>query len=59
MNGGSPFAYAVYRVVPSVERGERMNVGVVVCGDLIHVYIPVVIAGRFRLSLYARVPQML
>jgi DUF3037 family protein len=30
VNGGSPFAYAVYRVVPSVERGERMNVGVVV-----------------------------
>jgi hypothetical protein len=28
--GGSPFSYAVYRVVPSVERGEQMNVGVVV-----------------------------
>jgi len=27
---GSPFSYAVYRVVPRVERGERMNVGVVV-----------------------------
>jgi DUF3037 family protein len=27
---GSPFAYAVYRVVPRVERGEQMNVGVVV-----------------------------
>jgi hypothetical protein len=26
---GSPFSYAVYRVVPRVERGERMNVGVV------------------------------
>ncbi len=26
----SPFSYAVYRVVPRVERGERMNVGVVV-----------------------------
>jgi Protein of unknown function (DUF3037) len=26
----SPFSYAVYRVVPSVERGERINVGVVV-----------------------------
>lgn len=25
-----PFAYAVLRVVPSVERGERVNVGVVV-----------------------------
>jgi hypothetical protein len=24
-----PFAYAVLRVVPSVERGERLNVGVV------------------------------
>jgi len=28
--GGSPFSYAVYRVVPRVERGERINVGVVV-----------------------------
>jgi Protein of unknown function (DUF3037) len=27
--GGSPFSYAVYRVVPRVERGERINVGVV------------------------------
>jgi hypothetical protein len=27
---GSPFSYAVYRVVPRVERGERINVGVVV-----------------------------
>jgi hypothetical protein len=26
----SPFAYLVLRVVPSVERGERLNVGVVV-----------------------------
>jgi Protein of unknown function (DUF3037) len=25
----SPFSYAIYRVVPRVERGERMNVGVV------------------------------
>ena len=30
MSNGNPFSYAVYRVVPSVERGERMNVGVVV-----------------------------
>ena len=30
MAGRSPFSYAVYRVVPRVERGERMNVGVVV-----------------------------
>ena len=30
MGNGNPFSYAVYRVVPSVERGERMNVGVVV-----------------------------
>lgn len=30
MDAGSPFSYAVYRVVPRVERGERMNVGVVV-----------------------------
>jgi hypothetical protein len=27
---GSPFSYAVLRVVPRVERGERVNVGVVV-----------------------------
>jgi hypothetical protein len=26
----SPFSYAVFRVVPSVERGERINAGVVV-----------------------------
>src|SRR4051794_31824527 len=26
----SPFSYALYRVVPRVERGERINVGVVV-----------------------------
>ncbi len=30
MSAGNPFSYAVYRVVPRVERGERMNVGVVV-----------------------------
>jgi DUF3037 family protein len=28
--GSSPFSYAVYRLVPRVERGERINVGVVV-----------------------------
>ena len=28
--GGSPFSYAILRVVPRVERGERLNVGVVV-----------------------------
>ena len=27
---GSPFSYAVLRVVPRVDRGERVNVGVVV-----------------------------
>ncbi len=27
---GNPFSYAVLRVVPRVERGERLNVGVVV-----------------------------
>lgn len=27
---GSPFSYAVLRVVPRVDRGERINVGVVV-----------------------------
>ena len=30
MAGDSPFSYAVYRIVPRVERGERINVGVVV-----------------------------
>ena len=29
MAGSSPFSYAVYRLVPRVERGERINVGVV------------------------------
>jgi hypothetical protein len=28
--GANPFSYAIYRVVPRVERGERINVGVVV-----------------------------
>ena len=28
--GAEPFSYAVIRVVPRVERGERLNVGVVV-----------------------------
>ena len=27
---GSPFSYAILRVVPRVERGERINVGVIV-----------------------------
>lgn len=27
---GSPFSYALYRLVPQLERGERINVGVVV-----------------------------
>jgi Protein of unknown function (DUF3037). len=30
VSDGSPFSYAVYRIVPRVERGERINVGVVV-----------------------------
>ncbi|HLM35788.1 MAG TPA: DUF3037 domain-containing protein [Gaiellaceae bacterium] len=30
MSGSSPFSYAVLRVVPRVERGERLNAGVVV-----------------------------
>lgn len=30
MPGGSPFSYAVLRLVPDIERGERINVGVVV-----------------------------
>ena len=30
MPGGSTFSYAVYRLVPQVERGERINVGVLV-----------------------------
>jgi hypothetical protein len=27
---GNPFSYALYRLVPRLERGERINVGVVV-----------------------------
>jgi hypothetical protein len=30
----NPFSYAVYRLVPRVERGERINVGVVLRGPL-------------------------
>jgi hypothetical protein len=30
VSASSPFSYSVYRVVPRVERGERLNVGVVV-----------------------------
>ena len=30
MPPSSPFSYALYRLVPRVERGERINVGVVV-----------------------------
>jgi hypothetical protein len=30
VSSGNPFSYAVYHLVPSVERGERINVGVVV-----------------------------
>ena len=30
MTSGSPFSYAIYRLVPRLERGERVNVGVVV-----------------------------
>ena len=30
MPGASPFSYAICRLVPRVERGERINVGVVV-----------------------------
>ena len=29
VTGADPFTYAILRVVPSVERGERLNVGVV------------------------------
>ena len=29
MRGGSPFSYAVLRLVPRVERGEQLNAGVV------------------------------
>ncbi len=29
MAGADPFAYAILRVVPSLERGERLNLGVV------------------------------
>jgi hypothetical protein len=30
MRAASPFSYAVYRLVPRIERGERINAGVVV-----------------------------
>jgi len=30
VSGGNPFSYAVYRIVPRVERGERINAGVIV-----------------------------
>jgi len=30
MRADKPFSYAVYRLVPRIERGERINVGVVV-----------------------------
>ena len=30
MPAASPFSYAVWRLVPRVERGERINVGVIV-----------------------------
>ncbi len=30
VSSASPFSYAIYRIVPRVERGERINVGVVV-----------------------------
>ena len=30
MSGSNPFSYAVFRAVPRVERGERVNVGVLV-----------------------------
>jgi hypothetical protein len=30
VNGDNSFSYAVYRIVPHVDRGERINVGVVV-----------------------------
>jgi DUF3037 family protein len=30
VGGRSPFSYALYRLVPDLERGERLNVGVVV-----------------------------
>jgi hypothetical protein len=30
VSADSPFSYSIYRLVPRVERGERINVGVVV-----------------------------
>lgn len=30
MPGRSPFSYAVYRLVPDLQRGERVNVGILV-----------------------------
>jgi Protein of unknown function (DUF3037) len=30
VSGRNPYSYAIYRVVPRIDRGEQMNVGVVV-----------------------------
>ena len=30
MAAANPFSYAIYRLVPRIERGERINVGIVV-----------------------------
>lgn len=36
MAAGSPFSYAVYHLVPRAERGEQINVGVVVYCKTLH-----------------------
>jgi DUF3037 family protein len=49
----SPFSYAVYRLVPRVERGERINVGVVVfCRPLQYLAARTALARERALALW-------
>lgn len=54
-----PFEYAVLRVVPRVERGEAVNVGVVVfCRTRSYLGARVQLGGRQRAALAALVPDV-
>jgi hypothetical protein len=54
-----PFEYAVLRVVPRVERGEGVNVGVVVfCRTRGYLAARVELGGRQRAALAALVPEL-
>jgi len=44
VSAGSPFSYAIYRIVPRVERGECVNVGVVVFARTLD-YLGATVAG--------------